>query len=306
MEKTLGELFKLFVEDRKYLKNVSKKTLTGYRSAWNAFGPYLGDVQQETAVKEGVKRAIIAIQKEARKKERPKGQRAISDGSINNYITVINAILAWAHEEEHMDRLVKLSKLKTLTKVREILHDDEIKALIGFKPSGVAETRLKCMIQICLDCGLRLEEVRKMKADNINLDDQLLKVYSGKGRKQRIIPISDDLRKVLYKYKRDHKELIVDGFLFGTSGNKLYSARNISRDLALLCTKLGLRNLTFHQFRHTFATGYLKRGGDVMKLKRIMGHTTINTTQVYEHMQTEDLQEGFGRLSSLTRRIEED
>jgi integrase/recombinase XerD len=288
----LGELYGQFVEDRKYLKNVSRKTLAGYKSAWGAFGPHLSDVAEETAVKTAVKAAIIAIQKDARKKTRAKGQRAISDGSINNYLTVVK-----------MDRLIHFVKLKTLKKVRSVLTPEEIDAFLKFKPSGINETRLKCLITISLDCGLRLMEVRKLKKENIDLDNLLLKIFSGKGRKQRLVPFSEELRKVVYRYMRDNSQLIVDGFLFGTSGKKLYSQRNISRDLTNLCAKLGLRHITFHQLRHTFATEYLKRGGDLMKLKRIMGHSTISTTQIYEHMQTEDLQEGFDRLSSINTRI---
>jgi integrase/recombinase XerD len=249
----LQNLFKQFKDDRRYLNNVSKKTLLGYEHAWRVFGPYLKDIDSETEVKPAVKQAIIDIQsstsnKDARKRKREEGSRPITDGSINTYLTVINALLSWAHLEEKVDRLIKMPKLKTLKKVREGLKPEEVQAFIDFKPRGANEVRIKTMSLIALDCGLRLKEVRSLKEEDLDLDNNLLKVYSGKGKKQRMVPFSDELRKALYKYMRDNRDLMTDGYLFGTSGRKLYSQRNASRDFKALVDKLGVPHLTFHQF----------------------------------------------------------
>jgi integrase/recombinase XerD len=301
--KPLGELFKTFRDDKRYLLNVSKKTLLGYDHAWKVFGPHLEAIDDETAIKPAVKAAIVEIQKDARKRKREDARKKpITDGSINTYLTVINALLNWAHKEDLMDRLIKITKLKTLKKVRTTLTTEEVEQFLAWKPNGLNETRIKMMVMIGLDTGLRLKEIRMLKRDEIDLENMLLKVYSGKGRKQRIVPFSAELRKALYRYTRDSSALMTDGFLFGTTGRKLYSQRNAARDLAIVCNKVGIRNITWHQLRHTFGTEYLRRGGDISKLRRILGHSTITVTQIYEHLNTEDIQEGFDRLSSINVR----
>jgi integrase len=292
----LGEWFQDFTEERRIMHNVSKKTLLGYRHAWACLGQgFLDRVEKPEHIKRQMKDSVHLSMRRVRAKER------ITEGTINTYITVINAFLRWCHEEDHLDRLIIIPKLKTQTKVRQTVADDVVKVLKSFNPKGTNQTRLKMAILICLDCGLRLNEVRKIKKQDVDLENNLLTVI-GKGNKERIVPISDELRKHLFKYMKT----VNHDYLFVTSGGKLYGLRNIARDLVVLCDRLKVEQFSFHQLRHTFATNYLKKGGDISRLKRIMGHSSIVVTQVYEHLNTQDLKKNFNNLSSIHSDIEED
>ena len=89
-------------------------------------------------------------------------------------------------------------------------------------------------------------------------------------------------------------------YVFGTHTGKQMIQENASRDLRVVKRKCGVRPLSFHSFRHTFATGFLRRGGNIYKLQQIMGHADLKTTAVYLHLAAEYVTEGHDAFTSLT------
>jgi integrase/recombinase XerD len=83
-----------------------------------------------------------------------------------------------------------------------------------------------------------------------------------------------------------------DSLLFANRNETLLGRRNVLRDVKLLCRELGFEPpaRTLHSTRHTFAVGYLRRGGNVFALQRVMGHSDLETTRKYVNMTTADLQ----------------
>jgi integrase/recombinase XerD len=128
----------------------------------------------------------------------------------------------------------------------------------------------------------------------------MLLSVAGKGRKERKIPFSGGLRKVLWRYfKTNH----LKGLLFATrDGNKL-GRRVVLRDFNILCRKLGFEPppRSLHAIRHTFATNYIRRGWSQFMLMKILGHTTLEMTKKYVHLQTDDLGEAHNGLSQMSR-----
>src|SRR5579872_2797141 len=213
-------------------------------------------------------------------------KRVAGPVTINNYIRCMNAFYKWMLDGERVEKPFKLSKLKTHSKVRDILTDAEVARLISYKPKRSFDRRVYTMILAILDGGFRLDEVRRFKHCDIDFDNRLIMVYMGKGRKQRRVPFSDQLKRVLWKYCADMAD---NQFLFTTAKNKLLSARNATRDLKRIGEAVNVPRVRFHGLRHTMATNYLKRGGSVTDLRRILGHANLNTTMIYEHLQTEDM-----------------
>lgn len=227
--------------------------------------------------------------------------RVASPQSINTYIRSMNAFLNWMSINDHITgKLIKLERLKTHQKTRVILTDEQVVRVINYKPTGTNESRVYVMLMVILDCGLRLDEVRKLKRSDIDFDNFLIKVYMGKGKKQRVVPFSQELRKTLFKWAATLGET---AYLFATKSGRLVSARNAQRDLRRLGKNCGVPTLAFHLMRHTMATNYLKRGGSVTDLRRILGHSSLNTTMIYEHLQTEDMVHAQQSLSLLAPRI---
>jgi integrase/recombinase XerD len=124
----------------------------------------------------------------------------------------------------------------------------------------------------------------------------------GKGRKERVVPFSFELRRTLFRWTQlMAKHEWRSRFLFPTSSGTRVHQRNALRAHYRLLARVGVPKSGFHRLRHTFATNYLKHGGDVVRLSRVLGHSRISTTMRYLHLQTTDLQRPHQELSMLNR-----
>jgi integrase/recombinase XerD len=123
----------------------------------------------------------------------------------------------------------------------------------------------------------------------------------GKGQKERLVPFSPELRKRLYRFEQlKVKKGIRSDFVFAGFAGR-WEKRNSMTSLYLLQRKLGLPMFGWHRLRHTFATNYLRHGGDIVRLSMVLGHSHITTTQGYLHLLTEDLSASHQRVSILNR-----
>jgi integrase/recombinase XerD len=122
----------------------------------------------------------------------------------------------------------------------------------------------------------------------------------GKGNKERLVPVSLACRKHLWHQLR---AVAPNGWIFATRSGARLSYRNAHRDLTLLCRAAGVqhRQTNPHAFRHCFAVTYIRRGGDIYRLSRLLGHASISTTQIYlRSMGIEHLREAHDSFSPLT------
>ena len=268
-----------FILERKYLKNVTHKTLLWYHDAFRAFE---GSIASRSTV--------VGRIAELR-------QRGVKAVSVNSWLTCINAYFNWLNKE-HGQALVKIPKLKIENKVLATFSADHISRLIQWKPVRQSESRLKTLALTAVDTGLRVDELLSIVRPNVNLDDLTLLVR-GKGDKQRRVPFSLELRKVLYKHLASHDNDLV----FCTKLGGRLSQRNVLRDFKIACKRLKIENVrtSFHTLRHSFAIAYLRAGGNLFYLSRILGHTTLKTTERYLlRLGVEDLQAVHSKFSPLS------
>jgi site-specific recombinase XerD len=149
-----------------------------------------------------------------------------------------------------------------------------------------------------IDTGARISELLKLEKNNVDLE-QMLIALTGKG-KERIVPMSFELRKVLYKYL-ERKEIKYSRLVFPSRrGGEMYY-QDIHFQMSNLLHSLRIPVKGFHAFRRKFARNYLKNGGNLMYLMKAMGHTKITTTQRYLEVETEELTEIHFRTSLLSR-----
>jgi integrase/recombinase XerD len=181
--------------------------------------------------------------------------------------------------------------------VPSVFTDDQVKKLVNFRARRFFERRLHLLILILLDTGCRVSEATGLKVSDVDMDN-LLFTLTGKGRKQRKVPFSLELRKALYRYLRDFepKHLL----LASRAGDEMGRGTAL-HDVKRLCRRLGFEppNRTLHSFRHTFATNYLRRGGSVFHLQKTLGHTSLEMSRRYASLQVEDLQLVHPRVSLL-------
>jgi integrase len=168
---------------------------------------------------------------------------------------------------------------------RETLIDPWVEGLLLKHASAV----LHDVIAIMLDCGMRPEEVGRMRWENIRWMDSAILVPFGKTMKaRRLVPLTDRMHDVLAGAKRrNEKRNHGDSpWVFPTrskSGHMEWFSAVWERTLERIKQPLP-EGLVLYSARHTFATNYLKAGGDLGQLMRIMGHSDIRTTQKYLHL----------------------
>ena len=151
---------------------------------------------------------------------------------------------------------------------------------------------IKHKIWICLGygSGLRVDEIANLKIVDFSHRLHKIKVI-GKGNKERFVPFPELTYKLLLIYYEQNKDKIkeFDNFLFPSVrkdyNNIHISVQTIKNTFTNIKKKFNLGDeVTFHTLRHSFATDYIKRGGDIWKLKSMLGHTSINSTTIYLHM----------------------
>jgi site-specific recombinase XerD len=270
-----------FITERQYLKNVSAKTLSWYRQSFKAF-----DGAMES------KASMVVRIAELR-------QRGVSAISVNTYLRCVNAYFRWLHVE-HGAELLRIPRLQAEQKIVATLSTEQIKRLLAFKPKGANATRAHLLASMILDCGLRISEALTLTWEQVDLDNLCLRVR-GKGSKERIVPISMELRRLLFRWRQKQRGSLVVSTRCGTR----MSVRNVQRDLKALFGRVGITGVRCspHTLRHTFAICYLRNGGNLFYLSRILGHTSVKTTERYlQSVQPQDLQAVHDRLSALAVR----
>ncbi len=283
-------LYEQFIKERQYLLNVSSKTVEAYRWAWRAFESVLKGKQDVN--KAEVLQRIAAL--------RSQGLSAVT---VNTYLRSLNAFSNWMLKEGHPSALAKISRLKEDHKVLQTFSDAHISKLASFRGATFGEQRTHLLICLILDTGIRIDEALSIeRAEDVNLDQLVVKIRNGKGGKERVNPFSMQLRKLLFRFMQQWKPTYGDLLFYAGKGERMVQ-RNALRDFKALCQRLGIRGVrcSFHTARHSFAVAYLRNGGDVFRLQRILGHSKLEMTRRYVNLNTEDLQAVHQRFSPLAQ-----
>lgn len=278
------QLIEQFIRERMYFKNVTPKTALWYRHSFHAFD---GATDSKTAIGD----RIVKL--------RGAGVSAIS---VNTYLRAINAFLRWLHIEGYAQELIRIPKLKEEQKILATLTPEQVQRIVGFRPRGMFQQRIYTLTCLLLDTGLRIDEVLSLTRGDVDLDNMLLRVR-GKGAKERLVPISIEMRKLLWRWLRNEHGS-AEALVFGSREGSKLDQRNVLRYFKQFGTRLHITGVrfSFHTLRHTFAVNYIRNGGDVFRLQRILGHTTLEMTRRYVNLQTSDLQAVHSKLSLLSRR----
>lgn len=176
---------------------------------------------------------------------------------------------------------------KTLPKTLNI---DEVNLLLEYKATTALEYRNKAMLELAYATGLRVSELVNLNVSDINLTDCYVRVF-GKGKKERIVPISNICIKVLNEYIKIYRNSLLKGYLtdklFLSSYGKGITRQGFFKNLKDIAKKQGIsKDFSPHTLRHSFATHLLEYGADLRSIGEMLGHENIKTTQIYTHVST--------------------
>lgn len=312
MEITLSTLIDLFAAT-KQIEGNSPRTIVWYVRTLSRFvnsvgtdqPAKLGDIDIHDA------RAFVASLQEAKVRYADHPLRKPEEGklaaiTVHGYVRAIKTFGAWLREEGYTGSNIfeKLKRPKVPKPVIEILSDQEIDRLFSsINPNSFLGSRLYVIVLLLLDTGIRASELCTLTVENTFVDDGYVKVH-GKGGKDRIVPFGTTTRKALIRYIATFRPEPLDpddSHLILSSSCAELTYYGLFHTIKRLGKKVEVPRLHPHLFRHTFAVRYLMNGGDVMTLKLMLGHTTLDVTQIYMHLAEAHVQIQHHKFSPVDR-----
>ncbi|MCX8158395.1 MAG: tyrosine-type recombinase/integrase [Candidatus Diapherotrites archaeon] len=183
---------------------------------------------------------------------------------------------------------------KKAKKIPSVLSIDEVKKLI--KAAKVGRDRL--IIEFLYSSGVRVSEAVSMKLVDLNLDERIGKVCGGKGNKDRTIILSEKWVSELKKYLKKRKTN--SEYVFSKKNGKPLSVDTVQRIVREAAKKANIpKKITPHTLRHSFATHLLDSGENIRKIQELLGHSNLNTTQIYTKVSIEGLKKVKSPLDQL-------
>ena len=180
-------------------------------------------------------------------------------------------------------------------KLPDTLNLEDIDKLIGAVDLTLKEgKRNRAMLETLYACGLRVSELTTLKISDLFFEEGFIKI-TGKGNKQRFVPISSHTQKYIEIYKNTDRNLLPiqkgheDTLFLNRRGKQLTRAMifTIIKNLAI---KIDLnKTISPHTFRHSFATHLLENGADLRSIQLMLGHESITTTEIYMHVDRKHL-----------------
>lgn len=277
------EQVKKYLEYCEYRKELDWNTLKAYRTDLRQFFEF---TQEDVPEKSKIEDYIVELHKKYKQK------------TIKRKIASIKAYYNYLEECEIIDdspfRKIKV-KFKEAAILPKIIPREEIETLLNYMHSCKKISKDNtykywlrdiAVIETLFATGARVYEISNIRLDCINLNTGLIKIM-GKGSKERYIQVaSGEILDLLKQYYKHNSEAIKKcGFFFVNSWGNRYTEDSIRLMLKKYTKLAGIdRNITPHMFRHSFATYLIEEGVDVSCVQRILGHSSIKTTQIYIHI----------------------
>ena len=265
-------------------RGLSENTILNYRFDVSKLVNYLEENKINVSAKDIDKYSMQEFLFQLSKTKNPRTQSRIISGlrSFFDYLVFENYRLDNPMEQIETPKIGR--KLPDTLSVKEI---DRIIAAIDL--NNYLGYRNLTIIEMLYSCGLRVSELINLKLSDLFIEEDFIKV-TGKGNKQRFVPIGLNTQKLIQSYLKIHRPLIKistsdsDTIFLNRNGKKLTRAM-IFTIVKKIKNKAGIKkNVSPHTFRHSFATHLLENGADLRSIQMMMGHESITTTEIYMHL----------------------
>jgi site-specific recombinase XerD len=210
------------------------------------------------------------------------------DSFVNQY-KGIKLFLKWCVQRGYLEEnpIEPIEKPKLAKKLpKRISQEDALRVIecaFNMRTSYRFEQyRNRALFAVMIYAGLRAKEVLELKMGGVDMIQRIISVYSGKGGKDRIVPMSPKLFKYLKEYVEDRERLGKNSVYFFTTlrGDEPFTYRALTKVVCRIKDKTSIK-FSSHRLRHTFATLMLEAGCDLYSLQKMMGHSDIKTTTIY-------------------------
>ncbi|MCF8019018.1 MAG: tyrosine-type recombinase/integrase [Vallitaleaceae bacterium] len=223
--------------------------------------------------------------------------------TVNTNIRALRTIFYFFMELEYLPRF-KIKLLKQQETIKETYTDQELKILLkkpNVKTCTFAEYRDWVIINFFVGTGCRIRTLRNLKVGDIDLEKAYITFSVTKNKKPQIIPISKTLLKVLNEYMKFRQYNNEEEYLFCNVYGNIIAQRSLQQSIQLYNNARGVSKSSCHLFRHSFAKNWILSGGDVFRLQKILGHSSLDVVKMYVNMFGTDLQRDFDVFNPLEK-----
>ena len=281
-----------FLEYIQQEKRYSPNTITSYRKDLEDFLSFLMDreglEELQKAEKKMVRNFIVFL-----------SEKGLTKRSINRKISTLKSFYAFLQRISliSVSPVEGLSTLKFYPEKQIPFSKEEMQELTVILENGEVELLDRLIIEVLYQTGMRRAELCDLLLENVHFYRNEITVI-GKGNKQRIVPVSPILMQELKVYNDEHRRPNPDAelYFFVTSKGKKITEKFVyllvTHYLSAVSSK---RKRSPHILRHSFATHILNNGAEISKVKKMMGHASLSSTQVYTNADIEQLKNIFNK-----------
>ncbi len=234
----------------------------------------------------------------------PEEQRTVAPRTIQAYYSSLSAFCNWAVREE----LLAVSPVKNVPRPKvprympDPFNEEEIRALLKACKTltDKSGTRMVAMLLCLLDTGVRVGELLSLKLADVELDLGRARVM-GKGSKERYVFFGKATKRALWRYislARSEPRLKVENLFLSFDGRPLQYRRFADR-LRELGKRAGVENVHPHRFRRTAAVQFLRNGGDLLSLQKLLGHESLEMVRRYVELAVDDVADAHRKASPV-------
>ena len=208
---------------------------------------------------------------------------ATSGRSASTLNTVYSALRFYFEKIMKRSFFINIPRAKNKSRLPTVLSKQEVNKMLDLTKNP----KHHCIISMLYGCGLRVSELVNIKMLDIDLDRKMLRVYKGKGSKDRYVMLPGKLFSILSSQENLKSK---DDYLFTNDRNGRLTTRSIGKIVKKSADLAGInKNVSPHTLRHSFATHLLEDGTDIRYIQELLGHARLETTQIYTHVANKNL-----------------
>jgi integrase/recombinase XerC len=288
-----------FLEHLRVERRMSANTLDGYARDLGALAQWMegAGVASIAALGSEDVRAFIAAEH----------RRGLSPTSLQRRLSALRSLFRHllARGELEASPAQGLRAPKSARKLPQVLDPDETAQLVEVATDTALGRRDRAMLELFYSSGLRLSELCALRWRELDLAEGLVQV-TGKGNKQRVVPVGSHARAALAAWRADTPGAGPTAPVFPGRGNAPISPRAVQLRLRAAAQRQGVwKRVHPHLLRHSFASHVLESSGDLRGVQELLGHADIATTQIYTHLDFQHLAKVYDAAHPRAKRKKE-
>jgi integrase/recombinase XerD len=276
---------------REHMSNVNRaeETIKGYTIELNLLSRFLyqkynGPVYLEEITLQDLEDYMQSLK-----------ERGIAPVSRNRDVYIIRSFYNFCYRNDYITNNlgIKLEAVSVPEKERVYLTPDEIAELI----SAIEEPLVRLIVNTLYYTGMRISECLNLRLEDVNFKESVITVRNTKNKKDRQIPVHDELSPMLYDYCKNWRKGKRNPYLFSVNNARKVSPDRVNRVLHKATQELKWnKHVTCHIIRHSFASNLVAKNINIVNIQKLLGHSNLSTTSIYTHTNMAELKNAVNSI----------